>query len=222
MGFSNDIRRKTDAMHQKIFQHPFVRGIGDGSLDVERFKFYIRQDYAYLIQYARVLALGVVKAPTLADMSKFAEIVHLILNTEMALHRSYCTEFGISEAELEATEPAPTTTAYTNFLLDTASRGTFGELVAALLPCQWGYCEIGERLAAQGEPKHTPLYCQWIRVYSDPEFVALAQWTRALADRLAHEGGAYLLHRMEEAYITSTRYEYLFWEMSYNMEGWPI
>ena len=29
--------------------HPFVKGIGDGSLDKEKFKYYMIQDYLYLI-----------------------------------------------------------------------------------------------------------------------------------------------------------------------------
>ena len=222
MGFTDEVRQRTDPLHQQIFRHPFVVGIGNGSLDVEAFKFYIRQDYLFLIQYSRVLALAVAKAPDLDSMGRFAQLLHETLNTEMALHRSYCTRFSIGEEELEATEPAPTTVAYTTFLLDTAHRGSFSQAVMTLLPCQWGYCEIGERLAAQGEPANAPLYAEWIRMYSSTEFRALADWARALADRLAESASPTERQRMEEAYVTSTRYEYLFWDMAYSREQWPL
>ena len=222
MSFTIHVERKAQPIHQAILKHPFVTGIGDGSLDAERFKFYIRQDYVYLIDYSRVLALASAKAPDLESLSWFARLLHETLNTEMAPHRSYCAQFGISQEELEGTMAAPTTLAYTNFLLNVAHQGTFAELVAALLPCQWGYWEIGDHLQRWGEPQHAPLYCQWIRMYASAEFKALADWVRNLANRLGQDASQPQLDAMERAYITSLRYEYLFWEMSYRMEQWPV
>ena len=48
--------------------HPFVMGIGDGSLDQEKFRYYMIQDYLYLIDYTRVFAVGVAKAKDLSVM----------------------------------------------------------------------------------------------------------------------------------------------------------
>jgi thiaminase/transcriptional activator TenA len=140
----------------------------------------------------------------------------------MDLHRSYCAEFGIAPQELEATRPAPTTVAYTSFLLKVAHQGSFGELVASLLPCQWGYWEIGDHLARQGEPEAAPLYCQWIRMYTAPEFAELARTLRTLADRIGEQSGPAELAAMGHAYLTSLRFEHLFWDMAYSLEGWRV
>ena len=77
---------------------------GQGDLDVERFRYYIAQDYVYLIDYARVLALGAARAPQLEVMSWFAGLLDETLNTEMELHRGYCAQFGITREELAATK----------------------------------------------------------------------------------------------------------------------
>ena len=90
-------------MRQAILQHPFVTEVGDGTLPVELFKNYVTQDYVYLIDYSRVLALASARAPNLADMSWFASLLDETLNKEMSLHRGYCQEFGISAEELEST-----------------------------------------------------------------------------------------------------------------------
>ena len=82
--------------------HPFVRGIGDGSLDPSVFERWVRQDYLYLIEFARVFAWAVTKSDRLESMSWHAAALHLTLNTEMALHREYAGRFGITPAELEA------------------------------------------------------------------------------------------------------------------------
>ena len=45
----------------KYHEHPFVKGIADGSLDKEKFKYYMIQDYLYLIDYTKVFAVGAAK-----------------------------------------------------------------------------------------------------------------------------------------------------------------
>ena len=218
--FSDRLYRLARPVWEAQHSHPFVRSIGDGTLEVEKLKFWVRQDYLFLIDYARLLALAVARAPDLPVMRRFADLVHATLNVEMDLHRSYAAEFGISTAELEAEEKAPTTRGYTDFLLRVASLDEFSELIAALLPCMWGFCDIGQRLA-QGPGPPDERYANWIEMYSSAEFVELADWCRGLADRVAAGLPEEKLRRMEDAFLTSSRYELLFWEMAWRQERWP-
>ena len=220
MEFVADIETQSRSMREAILAHPFVTGVGDGTLPVEKFKHYVTQDYAYLIEYSRALALASARAPRLDDMSWFAGLLDETLNVEMSLHRSFCQEFGISAKDLDATVAAPTTLAYTSFLLKTAFQGSFGELVASLLPCQWGYWEIGDHLMRQGLPKDAPLYAQWIEMYTSEEFSALADHIRDMVDRLGEEAGPAERTAMGKAYIASIDLEYQFWDMAYTLEGW--
>ena len=97
-------------------------GIGDGTLDLERFRFWVRQDYRFLLEYRRLLALGAARAPDLETMRRLADLCQATLSDEMDLHRSYAREFDISEEEeLEAEPMAPTTQGYTDFLVRTAA-----------------------------------------------------------------------------------------------------
>ena len=147
---SEMLRAEAEPLWRKIHAHPFVRGLGDGTLPLAQFRFYMCQDYIFLKEYSRVIALAVVKAPELADMGRFADLLNATLNTEMELHRGFAAKFGISADEIEATRPAPACKGYTDFLLEAAYSGTFGEVAAAMLPCQWDYAIIGELLAARG------------------------------------------------------------------------
>ena len=201
MGFADDVEKVAEPVRRAILKHPFVTGIGDGTLDVERFKFYVRQDYVYLIDYSRVLALASARAPDLETMGWFARLLDATMNTEMELHRSYCSRFGISRDELEETIAAPTTLAYTSFLLNVAYQGSFAELAASFLPCQWGYWEIGDHLARKGKPDGAPLYREWIEMYISPEYRSRAEWARDLADRVAAEAGPAELARMERGLL---------------------
>jgi thiaminase/transcriptional activator TenA len=219
--FSARLRRLGDAVWRAQHEHPFVRGIGDGSLDLERFRHWVRQDYRFLIEYCRLFGLAAARAPDLDTLVRFAELLQATARTEMDLHRAYAGELGITPGDLEREPMAPTTRAYTDFLVRVAATGDFAELAAALLPCMWGFSEIGQTLAARGLPAE-PRFAKWIRAYADPEFAALAGWCRELVDRLAAGADAPGRRRMEEAFLTSSRYEYLFWEMAWRLETWPV
>ncbi len=219
--FTERLRKKAAPIWEAQHQHPFVRGIGDGTLGLEPFKFWVRQDYVFLIGYARLLALATARSPDLNTMTKFAELLPATLETEMSLHRSYATAFGISHEQLERELPAPTTRAYTDFLLQVATTGDFAELVAALLPCMWGFSELGQRLA-QGSCPADERYAQWIDMYASREFAKLAEWCRDLLDRVAEGLPEPYLHKLEGAFLTSSRYEWLFWDMAWKMERWPV
>src|SRR5215212_10174154 len=205
---------------QAQHEHPFVRGIGDGSLDLDRFACWVRQDYLFLIEYCRLFGLAAARAPDLETIARFADLLQATARTEMDLHRGYAAQFGISTEQLELETMAPTTRGYTDFLLRVAATGDFAELASALLPCMWGFSEIGLRLAQQPRPSDAR-YAAWIEMYADPAFAELAAWCRALVDRLAEDAGPAARERMAAAFVTSSRYELAFWEASYTLERWP-
>jgi thiaminase/transcriptional activator TenA len=218
--FTDELRRLAEPIWQAQLDHPFVLGIGDGTLDVARFTFWIRQDYLYLIEYCRLFAFGAARAPDLATIARFADLLQATARTEMDLHRGYADQFGITADALEREPMAPTTRGYTDFLLRVATVGDFAELAAALLPCMWGFSEIGLHLAARPRPADAR-YAAWIEMYADPEFVALSDWCRDLVDRLADGAGPAARERMASAFVTSSRYELAFWEMAWSLERWP-
>ena len=220
--FTEIMRDQVSEIWELERRHPFVVELGAGDLPLEKFQWYMKQDYIFLIDFSRVIALTVAKADSLEDMSWFSRLLHETLNTEMALHISFCKDFGITETELLATKPAPTTVAYTNHMLKCAYTGGVVEAVATLLPCSWGYAEIGQALAAQGKPEHQPLYCRWIEMYSSTEFGELAEWLRSFMDRTVKGLDEDQLSKVQDIFLDSSRYEYLFWDAAYRMEGWSI
>jgi thiaminase/transcriptional activator TenA len=199
-----------------------VRGLGDGSLPVERFCFYLEQDYLFLIEYCRVFALASAKARDLQTMNLFAALLGDTLTTEMQLHRDYCKRLGIAQSALESVNPAPVTHAYTRHLLAAAYAGTITEIVAAVLPCQLGYAEIAAALAREGRGGGNSFYAEWIATYTSREFTEGAQRLAGLLDKLSAGLPSRETDHLETLFVTSSRYEYLFWEMSWTRATWPI
>lgn len=218
MSLAPDLYRLAAPLVEAQRRHPFVRGIADGSLPVEVFARWVRQDYRYLIEYARVFGLAAARADRLESMGWFAYAMHLTLNTEMELHRRYAARFGIGPEELEATPPWPTTRAYADFLLRTAALGDLVDVVAVLLPCTWGYVELASELATEG-PSPEPRYQEWIEQYTGEEFREAARWLEAELERLAALAAGETRERIIRLFLTSTRYELDFWDMCWRGEA---
>ncbi|WP_314305875.1 thiaminase II [Brevibacillus parabrevis] len=219
--FTDRLLRSVAPIWEQVHQHPFVTGLGDGTLPVDAFKFYMKQDYIYLIDYAKMFALASVKAYDLETSARFAALQESTLNTEMELHRQYAARFGISREELEATEPSFVMLGYTSYMLRVAHQGSLAELVSALLPCTWSYWEIGKRLAqVEGALDHE-LYGEWVRMYSSDEFGQLAIWLIDIMNELAEGKNEQELARLEEYFVNTSKMEYMFWDMAYREEMWP-
>jgi thiaminase/transcriptional activator TenA len=217
VSFSAELRQASAPVWEAQLAHPFVRGIGDGTLPEDRFRFYVRQDYLFLIDYGRLLALAAARAPRLAWMRRFAALAESVLETEMDLHRQFAARWGITTEQLETETTAPATDAYCDFLLRTAALGDFSELVAALLPCMWGYAEIGQSLAAS-PPDHEG-YAEWIAAYASDDFARLAEWCRELTDAAAADVAGVGRRRMHVAFRASSEHELAFWEQAFRLPG---
>ncbi|MFD0676385.1 MULTISPECIES: thiaminase II [unclassified Paenibacillus] len=221
MKFTEHLLEKFHLEWRQTYEHPFVQELGKGTLDKEKFRFYMIQDYLYLIDYAKLFALGAIKADDLETMGKFAALLDSTLNEEMSLHRAYAAKFDISKEELEQAKPSPITLAYSHYMLHVAQNGSLADLTAALLPCMWSYWEIGKELnQIPGSSEHE-FYGEWISMYSSDEFGSLARWCIGLMDRLAEGKSEAELAKLEEIFQNTTRYEYMFWDMSYNRQMWP-
>jgi thiaminase (transcriptional activator TenA) len=219
MALTDELYRDARPIWDAQLEHPFVKGIGDGSLDESVFQRWVIQDYAYLREFARIFAWAVAKAPRLEAMAWYAGVLDLTLNTEMELHRRYAARFGITPADMEGAEVWPTTRAYTDFLVRTAADGDMADLLAALLPCAWGYVHIGQALAAGGLPTDQR-YGDWIEQYASEEFADAAAWLRRELDREAHNASPEKRARIRELFLLSSRYELRFWDMCWDGESW--
>jgi thiaminase/transcriptional activator TenA len=217
MAFSDRLLAIGDQRWEEQKAHPFVVELAEGTLEPAAFRHWVEQDYRYLLDYARVFALAGCKARDEETMTHAFGVAHRILDDEMDLHRSFAAEYGISRAELESVEKAPTCVAYTNYLLRTAYEGTLAELAAAVYPCGQGYLDIAQHMAtiADGDHRYTP----FIEKYTSDEFRDAVAWMRTFVDEQA-DAAPGLHDAMEEAFVTSTRLETAFWGMAYERETW--
>lgn len=203
---------------EACLRHPFVTGIGDGTLDMEKFRYFMLQDYLYLFDYARVFALGVVKARDPELMRVFAANVDAILGGEMKIHRAYMKRLDITEEQVFSVKPALANLSYTNYMLSVAQTGGPMEIVASILACSWSYAEIGQALAAIPGAAEHPFYGEWIRGYASEEYAATNQALIELMDSLAADAGEEQLAYLTDVFVNCSRYELGFWDMAWDVQ----
>lgn len=166
--------------------HPFARGLGDGTLPEAAFRTYLVQDWLFLIQFARAYALAVFKGRDLSEMRASFEGLKALLDVEMDLHVRLCKARGIPLTVLEMTPEHRATTAYTRFVIDTGLRGDLLDLHVALAPCVVGYAEIAADLAQRpGALAASNPYAAWVAEYAGDAYGEVARAARTHLDRLA-------------------------------------
>ena len=220
MAFTDELWRGIEPIYAAILRHPFLRGLTDGSLPRESFQFYAVQDALYLREFARALSLAAARAPRDAWIIMFNEHAAGALQVERSLHESFFKEFGLTEADVAATPLAPTNLAYCSYLIATAYGSPFHEAVAALLPCYWIYWEVGKALERAGS--RDPLYTRWIGTYASEEFGSVVRAALACADTVVAGLRPAEREAMIAHFTTTSRYEWMFWDMGYRREAWPV
>ena len=211
----DDLRDAAAADWAAYTGHPFVQGIGDGTLSEAAFRHYLGQDYLFLIHFARAYGLAAYKSTDLDDLRQAAAAMAAILDVEMGLHIDYCAGWGLDEAAMRAMPEDTATMAYTRYVLAAGSAGDLLDLHVALAPCIVGYAEIGARLAADPTTVRTGNpYADWIDMYAGDDYQAVAAGEIALLDRLdTTRGGPGRRPDLVRIFRQATRLEAAFWQM---------
>lgn len=219
-GFSGELWRTIAPIYAAILRHPFLAGLTDGALPRERFRHYVVQDALYLRDFARALTLAGARSPEEDALLMFAEHAVGAMAVERGLHEGFFAAFGLARAEVERTPMAPTTLAYTSYLLRTAYAGDYAQILGAILPCYWIYHEVGKVLLADGSPD--PLYRRWIDTYGGEEFAGVVEAVLLLVDRVGADLTSAQRAAAQECFVAASRYEWMFWQMGWTLERWPV
>lgn len=218
--FTSTLWSSIGSIWNAILLHPFIKGLTSGDLDQERFKFYVVQDALYLREFARALSIAAARAPSDQAIVMFNQHAVGALEAERSLHEGFFRDFGMHPEQVYTTPMAPTNLAYTSYLIAVAYGRPFHELLGALLPCYWIYWEVGKKLEEAGSPNR--LFQKWISTYAAEQFGALVRQVLDLTDQLALTLTSDQREAVKNHFVTAARYEWMFWEMAWQLERWPV
>src|ERR1700744_410932 len=220
MTFTEELWEATAGLYRQILPPPFRTGLPDGSLPHQAFAFYVVQDALYLRRYSQALAAVAARSDDPGATEMFARHAADAIAVEKTLHGSLLADLGVAPVAAASAEPAPVNLAYTSYLLATVSSGSYAEGVGAVLPCYWIYWEVGKELQRLGSPD--PRYQRWIGMYGGEEFGGVVRQGLSLTHKLGPVLGPAERERVHHHFRTTSRYEWMFWDMGYRMETWPV
>lgn len=113
-------------------EHPFVLGIQNGTLERDKFRYYIMQDFLYLKDYAKTYAVGVAKAKSVETANLFAKYIN-VMNGELDVHKGYMGKFAVTQEEIDAMKPSLDNLSYTSYMVRVAYDESEVEVLAAVL-----------------------------------------------------------------------------------------
>jgi len=214
MTFTKGLWEAIAPIYGAILDHPFNRELAAGTLPPEKFKFYINQDALYLVEFARALAIVASRAETPQQIDAFLGFAKEGIAVERALHEEYFKRFDVTPESSQS----PSCFTYTNYLLATASHRSYEEAVGALLPCFWIYREVGLHILGRSAPGNP--YQLWIDTYAGEEFGEAVRRAVEITEDVASRASDSALASMREAFLFSSRLEWMFWEGAYRMDRW--
>lgn len=197
-------------------EHPFVKGIVDGTLPVEKFQYYMIQDHKYLMQYAKVFALGVLKAKDEADMRTFANLITATLDTENAVHQAYINRLGLDNNIIAETPTHMVTESYTNYMISISLKEGLGELMTAVLACSWSYKLIGDYIEKKTTAREHPFYGSWASMYSSEPYRKSNKEMMELVEKYCKDYNKDQIDNLKHIIKMCSEYEYMFWDMAWN------
>lgn len=204
---------------ESYFTHPFIQGIADGTLAPEKFQYYMIQDHKYLMQYAKVFALGLLKSTEEDDARMFSDLIVATLDTENAVHQAYLKEFDVSQKKIAVTPMALCNKSYTDYMIAQSVKGGLPEISVAVLACSWSYKVIGDYLEGTADRTDKNPYSRWINMYTSKGYRAANDDMIALVNRYCEDLNEIRLRRLDEILKDCSVYEGQFWDMAW--EGTP-
>ena len=219
---SDLFREESKLIWTALHQHPFITELSEGTLPLDKFRFFLEQDIFYLDEYARCLAMGAAKARSERELRYFTVDLNKVLDAEIPSNRSLLAQVIRLGAEDRggSLAMAPANVAYTSYMQSLSLRGGSLEIMAALLPCAWTYVEIATALQERTETTH-PVYRGWIAYFTLPQTVEMVAGMRRDFDALVVEEAEARRRELAQIFVTSSRLERSFWEMAYTLEQWP-
>lgn len=216
--FTDELWTGVRPIYAETLEHPFLKGLADGSLPRSRFEYYLIQDTHYLRTFSKVLSVLAAKSPRDDWGAILNEHAISSLQAERELHESLLGSYGVSAERAANTPIAPTAYAYMNHLLAVAHQRPFAEGLAAVLPCYWVYWEVGKELHKQGSKDAG--YQKWIDQYAGEEFGGAVRQVLEMMNAEAAHLDARSREAVKQNFRTSTRYEWMFWDMAWREETW--
>ena len=221
MPLVDDLRAKYHAQWEAMVNHPFVLEMGDGTLDIARFRAYFRQDYVFCKDLVALTAIAIAKAAPDYEAGKVLNgFLANFLSAENDLFLGGFHDLDVTPAEYRATVANPVTQAFGDFMVRTALEGDFDDILPLLYVTEGTYLDWAGRLLNAGARPGNAVYQGWIDIHSPAVLDEVVGWLASRLNDAGRRANDAKRANMERIFLTTLRYESLFWDACYHGLEW--
>ncbi|MDQ3024222.1 MAG: hypothetical protein M3R04_07570 [bacterium] len=202
---------------QAMTHHRFLLGMADTSITAEQFGRWLQQDYLYVEGLINYIGQLIAKAPP----HLYALLGGAVgaFGVELELFRQQARKLSI---DLKPVDHAPACFNYLRFLEATGYSKQFFSMLVVLWTVEKAYYASWLLVREScGDLEQSP-WKHFINQWSSPQFGA---WIDSLAeaiDALAESTDRAELQEASKLCGYTIRYEWLFWELAFEPQEWPI
>lgn len=217
MSFSERIVKdeRVQKYYEEYMNHPFIKGLKDGSLDKEKFKKYLIQDTLYLKDYAKVYAMAFLLADNVRDLQFLHTCIGVVVADETNMHIRYLQDFDLDVYTIDKMEFEKANRDYLDYMLSFGEGKDIKEIFMGALPCTLTYEHIGKTLKKECVNPEENYYYPWIKEYAGPGFEDFSVRSCELLDRICKGIDEAEEEKLIEIFLEACRHEMNFWDMSF-------
>lgn len=197
-------------------EHPFVLEMSQGTLPLEKFRYYMLQDYVYLRDYVKIFAACISKTDDFRLIRFLSENIMAVLDETDRVHIPYMKRLGITDEEIESVVPHISNSSYSYYMICQAQSGTVLSGLVALLNCSWAYAYIGENMVKRfPDATQHPYYGQWFSGYVCDDYLRTNEQLIHMVNSLSEEISPREAAKLCQIFRTCSLHELQFWNMAY-------
>lgn len=177
---SDFLRSLADEDWQAATTHAFCKELADGTLPLNKMRYYLVQDYKFVDGFVRLLASMIANAPSLADSVPAAQFLAVITGPENTYFLRSFEALDIS-VDVQNEPASEVTQAFQDVMKKAANSGSYLQMLAVLNVAEWSYLTW----ATPFNPPKNDLpfwFAEWITLHAGEGFEGVVTYLREQLD----------------------------------------
>ena len=163
-----------------VTDHPFCKELAEGTLPLDKMRWYLVQDYKFIDGFVRLLATAIAHAPTLVDSVPMAQFLGLVTSTENTYFLRSFKALEVSQED-QNVATAPATRAFQDLMHVARVSGRYEQMLAVLIVAEWSYLTWANRYKAYSAD--LPFwFSEWIDLHTGEGFESVVSHLRDQLD----------------------------------------
>ncbi|MCU7558094.1 thiaminase II [Macrococcus capreoli] len=218
--FTAQLKQQVEPIIESIYQDGFIQGMINGDLSKEAVVHYLKADYLYLNEFAKIYSLLIPKLNDEEGIKFLLEQIDFVMNGEVKAHYTLANYVQRDYKEIiQGGEWYPASDHYIKHMYFNAYRFSDAAFtICAMAPCPYVYQQLALKMKERHDFTDNP-FKDWVDFYAvemKPLMDHLDGWVDIFAATASEAERKVLSNNFKESCIHEKR----FFDMAYTQQTW--